>query len=331
MASELKLEGLTKYGAALAAVAYATGVVAINTYLHELGIADFSFAKPKLLLTGILILFSLLLLSSHLFFLAWALASHHGPVERELPSLKWIALWALFFLLLLIGASALLCFQNDAGLGQLTVRHAREVLVGDSHLLRVRATVTVASKVYMPVVIAAFLVYLATLIYDRATLKAGHLQGSLEQFYFLIAVASIAVSAIGYVYMFTRTFYPAIPQEFGGGKPYYESLAIEESERCKLRQIGVPFEEKKPEITKPLPVLHETDTLLAVWLRCPKNKDCNNGDPSQDMERYVVVQINKSAIASTRAYASGEREAAVAPYVGPCKTDDASAPAPANP
>jgi hypothetical protein len=57
MASELKLEGLTKYGAALAAVAYATGVVAINTYLHELGIADFSFAKPKLLLTGILILF----------------------------------------------------------------------------------------------------------------------------------------------------------------------------------------------------------------------------------------------------------------------------------
>jgi hypothetical protein len=303
MADDLNLAGLTKLVTVLAALAY---------------------AKPKLLLTGILILFSLLLLASHLFFLAWSLASCHGQAERELPSLKWIVLWALFFLLLLVGASALLCFQSDAGLGQITVRQARESINASPHLFRLRATLRVASEVYLPILIAALFVYVATRIYDRCKLKADRLKGSLEQFYFLVAVAAVAISAIGYVYMFTRTFYPAIPQEFGGGKPYFESLAIEESERCKLQQIGIPFEEKQPEITKPLPVLHETDSLLAVWLRCPSKANCNGQGDGQGESHYIVVQIGKGAITSTRAYADGVDDATVVPYVAPCKIGVAS-------
>jgi hypothetical protein len=340
MADDLNLGGLTKIVTALAAIAYATGVVAINTYLHELGIADFSFAKPKLLLTGILILFSLLLLSSHLFFLAWALASRHGPVERTLPRLSWVVVWALFFLLVLIGASALLCFRNDTGLGQITVRQARETIAAGSHLFRFRATLRVASEVYLPVLIAAIFVYVTTRIFDKARLRCDKLRASVEQFYLLIALASISVSVIGFVYMFTRTFYPAIPQEFGGGKPYYESLAIEESERCKMQQIGIPFEENQPEITKPLPVLHETDTLLAVWLRCPPKKDCNNGTVHAEDAHYVVVQIAKSSFSSTRAYATAA-EPSVVPYQPPCNLNPGVSPsvnpginsssAPANP
>ena len=325
MADDLNLAGLTKLVTVLTALAYATGVVAINTYLHELGIADFSFAKPKLLLTGILTLFSLLLLASHLFFLAWSLASRHGPARRELPSLKWIVAWAFFFLLLLVGASALLCFQDDAGLGQITVHQARETIAANSRLFRLRATLRVASAVYLPILIATIFVYVATRIYDRARLKADRLTASLEQFYFLIAVSCISISVIGYIYMFTRTFYPAIPQEFGGGKPYYESLAIEETDRCKLQQIGVPFEDKQPEITKPLPVLHETDTLLAVWLRCPDHTDCNNGEPNTPEAHYVVVQISKAAVSSTRAYDS-VADPEVVSFSGPCRTGT-----PANP
>lgn len=328
MADELNLGGLTKIVTVLTAIAYATGVVAINTYLHELGIADFSFAKPKLLLAGILILFSLLLLSSHLFFLAWSLASRHGPVERSLPSLRWLAAWALLFLLLLIGGSAVLCFQTDSDLGQITVHQARETIAAGSHLFRVRTTLRVASEVYLPILIAAIFVYVATRIYDRTRLRCDRLRASLEQFYLLIALASISISIIGYVYMFTRTFYPAIPQEFGGGKPYYESLAIEETERCKLQQIGVPFEPNQPEITMPLPVLHETDTLLAVWLRCPSEKDCNNGPAHSKDSHYIVVQIAKSAFSSTRAYATAA-EPQVVPYQPPCKLD--TGPAPATP
>lgn len=52
------LSGLTKLVTVAAASAYASGVIAINTYLHGLGIVDFSFAKPKLLLTGITVLFT---------------------------------------------------------------------------------------------------------------------------------------------------------------------------------------------------------------------------------------------------------------------------------
>jgi len=325
MADDLNLAGLTKLVTVLTALAYATGVVAINTYLHELGIADFSFAKPKLLLTGILTLFSLLLLASHLFFLAWSLASRHGPARRELPSLKWIVAWAFFFLLLLVGASALLCFQDDAGLGQITVHQARETIAANSRLFRLRATLRVASAVYLPILIATIFVYVATRIYDRARLKADRLTASLEQFYFLIAVSCISISVIGYIYMFTRTFYPAIPQEFGGGKPYYESLAIEETDRCKLQQIGVPFEDKQPEITKPLPVLHETDTLLAVWLRCPDHTDCNNGEPNTPEAHYVVVQISKAAVSSTRAYDS-VADPEVVSFSGPCRTGTPASP-----
>jgi len=331
MASDLNVAGITKLVTVLAALAYGTGVVALNTYLHELGIADFSFAKPKLLLTGILALFSLLLLASHLFFLAWALASHHGPVDRALPSLKGIIAWALFFLLLLIAASALLCYQHDSGLGQITVRHARETLAAGSHLFRIRATLRVAGQVYLPILIAAGLVYWATRIYDKASLRGDRFRASLEQFYFLIVLGAVTISVIGYIYMFTRTFYPAIPQEFGGGKPYFESLGIEESERCKLQQIGVPFDEKRPEITKPLPVLHETDTLLAVWLRCPDHKNCGNGEQVTGQVHYVVVQINKSDISSTRAYDDSVPEPAVASFSGPCQADGPPTPSTANP
>lgn len=331
MADELNLSNLTKLVTGMAALAYGTGVVAINTYLHELGIADFSFAKPKLLLTGILTLISLLLLASHLFFLAWSLASQHGPVNRELPPLKWVVLWALLFLLLLVGASAVLCFQSDAGLGQLTVRHARETLAGASHLFRLRTTLRVAAEVYTPVLLGAVFVYIATRVYDRTRQKANPFHCRMEQFYCLIALAAIGAAIVGYVYMFTRTFYPAIPQEFGGGKPYFESLAVEDSEHCNLQQIGIPFDKDRPRITRPLPVLHETDTLLAVWLRCPAKKDCNDGEPVSREDRYVVVQIGKGAFSSTRAYASGAGEATLVPYAGPCKIDDTPSPAPANP
>jgi hypothetical protein len=93
-----------------------------------------------------------------------------------------------------------------------------------------------------------------------------------------------------------------------------------------LQQIGIPFEDNAPEITKPLPVLHETDTLLAVWLQCPEKKDCNNGSAGSDDAHYVVVQIGKSAVSSTRAYASG-KEPELVPYHAPCKVGAGSAPA----
>lgn len=330
MADEFNLAGLTKAVTVLAALAYGTGVIAINTYLHALGIADFSFAKPKLLLTGIVIVFSFLLLASHLFFLAWSLASCHGPAERELPSLKWIAFWALLFLLLLVGASALLCFQSNTGLGQLTVRQARNSMNAGAHLFRVRATLRVAGEVYLPVLVAAFFVYAGTRIYDRCKLKTSSPKGRLEQFYFVVTLAAMMICAIGFVYIFTRTFYPAIPQEFGGGKPYFESLAIEESERCKLQQIGIPFEEQQPEITKPLPVLHESDSLVAVWLRCPTEANCNGEGDGRGKSHFIVVQIGKGAISSTRAYADTVKEPIAVPYVAPCKAGVASNASPAS-
>jgi hypothetical protein len=317
-ASPIDFGALTKLATMLAALAYGTGVVAINTYLHGLGIADFSFAKPKLLLTGILVLFTFLLLAAHLFFLAWSVASQHGPVERRLPPLKAIALWALVFLLMLIAASASLCFRKEPGLGQLTVREAREKVGMASQFARGRSTLRVSAEVYLPILVAALFVYWATRLYDRTRTKTEGSRLSLDEFYFVVAVAVVGICVIGYVYMFTRTFYPAIPQEFGGGQPYYESFAVVDDQLCKLEQIGVPFEPQQPSVTEPLPVLHETDTLVAVWLKCPTTQNCNNGDNGGGISHFVVVQIDKSAISAIRAYARAAGAAKVTPFSGLC-------------
>jgi hypothetical protein len=151
----------------------------------------------------------------------------------------------------------------------------------------------------------------------------------LDEFYFVVTVAVVGMCAIGYVYMFTRTFYPAIPQEFGGGQPYYESFAVADDERCKLQQLGVPFEEKLPDITKPLPILHETDTLVAVWLKCSPKQNCNYGQNGVGLSHFVVVQIDKNVIEAMRAYTTGAGVAMVTPFSGSCTPAPASGPAPA--
>src|SRR5580658_3287737 len=72
---------LTKLFGVLSALAYGTGVVAINTYLHGLGIADFSFAKPKFFLTGTLIFSTFLLLAAAPISFTWRKAC--CPVRQE--------------------------------------------------------------------------------------------------------------------------------------------------------------------------------------------------------------------------------------------------------
>src|SRR5277367_6683363 len=91
----------TKVITILGAFAYVTGAIAINTYLHELGIVDFSFAKPKLLLTGILVLFTFALLALPPFFVAWSMASasRHGPPGQTYASIRGMYFSAILFLL----------------------------------------------------------------------------------------------------------------------------------------------------------------------------------------------------------------------------------------
>jgi hypothetical protein len=296
----LDLSELTKLITVATAFAYAIGVVAVNTYLHDLGIVDFSFAKPKLLLTGVLVLFTLLLLASPAFFLAWHLGNHAGKKERvKRPRGILVSLASVIVVLLV--ASACLCFrQGGPGLGQITVWRLWEIMKPKSDGKRALTALLLASVVYLPIVVGSISVYYATLFFKR-TGQEKCVHNCASRLYLLVATSFVVISIIGYIYIFAATFYPAIPQEFGGGQPYYESFSIAESDRCLLQQLGIPFNAHTPNITELLPVVHETDTQVAVWL---KEKEAGEW-------QFAVGELDKRLIGSMMAHQAAGKPVAV--------------------
>lgn len=295
----LDLDRLTKFATVLAAFAYVTGVIAINTYLHELGIVDFSFAKPKLLLTGILVLFTFLLLAAPPCLLAWALASRHDKAARSLPPLRGLVLSVIFFVLALLMGSAFLCFTTTPLLGQTTVWKVWESMSPETFFAKCRAALIIASEVYTPILMAAASVYIATWLFDLR-MKKTESGATLLKFYFGVAVAVVALAGIGYVFMFTRTFYSAIPQGLGGGQPYFQRFAVADQYKCELQQLGIPFSETEPNITMSLPVLHETDTLIAVWLRDKSAENAKRKTSDSRSWKFVVAELDKNEISALK-------------------------------
>jgi hypothetical protein len=289
--SRFDLGEATKVVTILAAFAYATGAVAINTYLHGLGIVDFSFAKPKLLLTGIVVLFTYLLLASPAFFVAWSMATRHEQTMRRLSSLGHIAILFVGSLMLLLSASVFSCFQTHPSMGQSTVWQVWRITnPGGSVSKRLVASLLVTLAVYLPVLIAAVSVYVAARLFDRETARGPAPQISLRRFSLVMAVAVFVVATIGYICVFTNTFYSVIPQEFGGGQPYFENVVVGKDDLCQLQQLGIPFVSGLSNVTLPLPVLHETDTLVAVWLN----------DMSKGNWNFVVAVLDKNVITATK-------------------------------
>ena len=101
------------------------------------------------------------------------------------------------------------------------------------------------------------------------------------------------ISILGYICAFTYTFYSVIPQEFGGGEPYFQSFGVPADNVIQLQQLGILFETGNTTITQPLPVLHETDTLVAVWVNdvpgaCPSSWD------------FKAVELDKKLISATK-------------------------------
>jgi hypothetical protein len=266
------LETAAKFVAGLTTLAYATGVITINIYLHQLGITDFSFAKPKLLLTGILVLSTYLLLAAPLFFLFSKLFGRRIAGWSDLPRVRDLAPPVGAFLLLLIIASGYFCFGEEPAMGQETVWWIHEQMGKADMLTQCVETVMVAGGIYLPILLAAFCGFHAVAILNPATPRTRR-RISFESFHLALALLFLLLSTLVFVYFFALTFYPAVPQAFGGGQPYFESFAVEPSAQCTLEALGIEFEAGRPHVTFPLPVLHESDVLVAVWFRIGSASD----------------------------------------------------------
>jgi hypothetical protein len=306
--NQLDLDKMTKVASMLIVSAYATGVIAINTYLHELGIVDFSFAKPKLLLTGVVVLLSFVLLASAPFLLAWCISNRDACTVRRFPKLLTVLSFALIPLLLLLVASTALCRGANPGLGQITAWEVWELLRPTSRYTKSLAAIVIALEVYLPILIAATTVYFAARILDHNELDTHPVGSGLRKLYLATASSILLLSVIAYIYIFTRTFYPAIPQVYGGGAPYYETFVIGDDDRCYLKQLGIPFETGMPNITRPLPVLHDTDELVAVWLKTPKDKKQGISSKPAWQSRFVVAELDKKQISGATVHLAGQSE-----------------------
>jgi len=293
---------ITKYGTILAIVSYSVGVLAINMYLHALGITDFSFAKPKLILVGADILFAFVLLAPYPAMVAWRFAHPHTRARTLLLSRR--MLWPAVPLIVLLAASAYLCLSRGDGFGRVAFWKVWSWtkwagLVPALH--ECLASVVIAAGVYLPVCIAIGAAFRARRLYDRAAAEKSPTHATLERGSFTAWVAISVMSFIVYVHFFTLTFYSSLGQAIGGGQPYYQSIAVAPEERCQLGELGIPFISQNASVTQPLPVLHESDTVVAFWLRGGKQVS-GLGD-----DNYIVVQLDKKLVNGARVHLPGER------------------------
>ena len=330
-ASNLDIGELAKIGAVSAALAYAMGMLTINTYLHKLGITDFSLARPKLILTGVLVFLSFFLLALLPVFVAWRLADDGRPKRPRSCKI----LFLLFFpLLALFGASLYLCF-GTIGLGQITVWGIWELInqitvwVGwdlkkqRNLFTEILASVVVTAEVYFPICVAAGSAFVAARLSQRQKVKDDSSLNP-EQIYLLLSVALAIISVLGYMIIFSLTFYAAIPQAFGGGKPYFESFVIAEDGRCELQQLGIPFADGQPNVTKPLPVLHESDNTVAVWLETKAPQEGSDTRAGKGSRQAIVVQLDKRQISASMAYPRGKNTPNLTSQPAPCTPSSTS-------
>lgn len=331
-ATNLDIGELTKIGAVSAALAYAMGMLTINTYLHKLGIADFSLARPKLILTGVLVFFSFSLLALLPVFVAWRLA---GGQPGRTHSRK-ILFLLLVPLLALFGASLYLCF-GTIGLGQITVWGIWELInqitvwLGwnlerqRNFFTEVLASLVVTAEVYFPICVAAGSAFVAVWLLRRQNTQDNSWLNP-ERLYLFLSIALAVISALGYMIVFSLTFYAAIPQAFGGGKPYFQSFVIAEDGRCQLQQLGIPFLDGQPNVTEPLPVLHESDNTVAVWLeRKTTATQRRSGTTKREGSwQTIVVQLDKREISASMAYPQATKTPNLTSPPVPCKSSSTS-------
>jgi hypothetical protein len=293
--SRVDLEALSKYVAESGILAYAIGTLTVNIYLHELGITDFSLAKPKLVLTGVVVLIGFLLLALFPIFVRRRISAGRGEENQSAPLTKKTALLLLLPLIGLIAASVFLSFKSymkgHPGLGEEFSWKMWQFMNGEDHPILANSVTAllIPASIYAAICLAAAFASMAAQSLERSKSASTAARAVHDHVYFLVGLAVAVISFFGYIYIFSITFYPAISPAFGGGKPYYESFVVAEGERCQWQQLGIPFMYENSDATGPLAVLHESDSMVAVWL-----------EHNPERSKPVLVQLDKSQISAVQ-------------------------------
>jgi hypothetical protein len=281
-----QIESLSKAVALIAIGLYIIGLLTVNAYLYTLGVSDFSTLKPRYIYTGFVVTLSITITVVSGYF-GYKLFRNMRRIHRttttngraatdsESPSI----LFQLLLLLARAGAGSFLLYLPFA-LYALAIIDAREFLPTRQFFVEV-------SWIY------ALSLLIGCLIYFSAVSVVRRFTWNVELLEELYAIPSRPLLVYGFVVVltiliayyliaFARNVYPAIPEQFGGGKPKIVEFLFEQDVVDGLRQQEIAIPESG-HWSEPMGVAFENETIYVLRL-----------------ESGSVIQIDKDVIKAVR-------------------------------
>ena len=244
--------------AVVAGLFYVLGFLTTNSYLYKLGVSDFSLLRTRFILTGVLTLAPLALALVWGIYAALDLSIYGG--ERGLS--KHATLWMLadvtvpfmlyFLLFAVVAENDVVTAARDAALLSLICALVVLALLSSLWLYRTSQRRPLSHLIYRR----------HDVPYERFNARFGVPTTVVETMTFGVGGVLLILAYIG---IFGYHFYPAIPEQIGGGRPRVVQLLIAADAVPDARQLGLDVSEEAP-LSPPLELLWEGEESYVVRL-----------------------------------------------------------------
>ena len=258
------IEQMVRSVAVVAGLFYVLGFLTTNAYLYRIGVSDFSLLRTRFILTGVLTLAPLALALVWGIYAALDFTVYGGEGGLSRNAYLWVfvdiaAPFVLYFLLFSFVA------ENDV------YTSARDAAL----LSAICALVVLALLGSLSLYHTSERRPLSHLAYRGHPPDLGRFS---ERFGVPNAVVESMVFGVGgvllflaYVGIFGHHFYPAIPEQIGGGRPRAVQLLIAASAVPAARELGLDVSEEAP-LSPPLELLWEGEESYVVRLPEPRQR-----------------------------------------------------------
>lgn len=248
----LDVDTATKLIVCFTILFYIVGFITTNLYLQQFSFSDFSLLKPRFILTGSLVVASLIL-NFLLISVGYSLFPHYSIKFLFKGNKKFSELGNIFNALLLIVVPLIACF----------------VFVSKSNANRLSFPNLLSSSLYLYGInlilgLISVIPFLSTVIPRRKLFLPGRKPANLNlrDNYTNLGFLLILYIICGYVYLglFTQVIYPKIPEQFGGGEPRQVRILFAKEQADTIKQNGIPTcnsDKLKSNWSKPVSLLFE--------------------------------------------------------------------------
>jgi hypothetical protein len=221
--------------ASLAVMLYVLGLVAVNGYLLQLGVADFALVRVRFIYTGFLIvLFVILSYPVPLsIFQSFTAQANRRATALQSPRQTSMRVWpryVVFLLFTLLGTSFLFAGIFSVGSGNFLNLTPR--IFDHDHLEGIK--VLLVGFVY-----GAIMHGLLVLV--RSAPEPPESQESRYSPALVVPLLGLAMFTVLYILFFMGYVFPKLPEQIGGGHPIAVRILFKDDAIDGVRELGVPI------------------------------------------------------------------------------------------